>query len=143
MRNKPYMAMSRNPVPNGRADNLLLHILETRGLLQTLCCGLSRGSKMTRNSDASVCWWSVATGACLLHTLGMSQVWALALLQAFGFDPLPYTHMDICISISLSPPLTPGVPGPMFNMLVQSICLGSRRQTLHPNFPGTGLEWPK
>ena len=35
---------------------------------------------------------AVATGACLLHT-PISLVWALALLQGFGFDPLRYMYM--------------------------------------------------
>ena len=41
------------PCPKARADNPLLHTLETRGLLHMLCGGLSRGYNMTRKSNAN------------------------------------------------------------------------------------------
>ena len=89
------MAVSQNPVPDG-PHKPLLHTLETRGLLHTPCRALSRGYKRVRIAEL------VAPGARLVHTPcnGVCRVvWALALLQAFGSDPLPYIGIRVILGL--------------------------------------------
>ena len=71
-----------------RADKPLLHNLETRVLLHTPCRALLRGYKRLRSVTYPL-------------KRGRSRVWAPALLQAFGFDRLPYLSFKVTLALNL------------------------------------------